>query len=101
MSVVGEQGFPSRGVRATHDPVIAAKALANFAFGFQEKFLNGLRQGSGKVRRAFRCQAAGRNTTACFQHGIRLHVVVISSSSESAAERCEPSSITLGSPTTK
>ena len=38
VGIVGEQGFPGSSVSATHDPVVAAQALTNFAFGFMEKF---------------------------------------------------------------
>jgi len=32
MSVIGEQGLPGGGMCATHDPVVAAEALANLVF---------------------------------------------------------------------
>src|SRR5229473_2686903 len=77
MGVIGEQGLPCGGMGATDDPVVATKALANLVIGVLEKNLNRLREGSGQVWRALGCYGAGRSTTASFQHGIRLHVVVI------------------------
>src|SRR6266852_8395533 len=77
MRVIGEQGLPGGGMGATDDPVVATKGLANLVIGFLEKNLSRVREGSGQVWLAIRCQGAGRSTTASFQHGIRLYVVVI------------------------
>src|SRR5260370_15231638 len=77
MRVIGEQGLPGGGMGATDDPVVATKTLANLVIGFLEKNLNRLREGGGQVGLALRCNGAGRSTTASFQHGVWLHVVVI------------------------
>src|SRR5260370_2606752 len=77
MSVVGKQGLAGGGMGATDDPVVATEALANLVLGFLEKNLNRLREGSGQVGLALRCNGAGRSPTVGFQHGVWLHVVVL------------------------